>query len=402
MLEGMMSVVNCKNVNQIPNCSQLKLIAGENGAFRPIRWVHYIEEPSYIRFIKGQELILTTGLLLKSKEQYLNFATDLNARKISGLVINEKPEGGIPYYDDIVELGNRLDLPIFTLPFACRFVDITQSICHEIFSCEEHKHKEQSILEELFYGVTIEPKNIDSKVIDPLLQFGQQYISVVAKLNSTIQFEDQATLERARGLFDYCQSYFHRKILNVHHGNEFSAVIPLRKEEKKNNIKQIITSVKDRLTLVLKSSGVFIGVSDVWTGIENLSNSMTQARRMAALGICTNTSYIDYDECGVFQLLFSLDKKEELEKFYTQTLAPIIVSDQSRRTGYVETLLTYLKNDCSLKKTASDLFIHYNTLRYRLRSIEQLMNRDFNSAQHISELMLILKIHQYLSCMTLV
>ena len=91
MLEGMMSVVNCKNVNQIPNCSQLKLIAGENGAFRPIRWVHYIEEPSYIRFIKGQELILTTGLLLKSKEQYLNFATDLNARKISGLVINEKP-----------------------------------------------------------------------------------------------------------------------------------------------------------------------------------------------------------------------------------------------------------------------------------------------------------------------
>lgn len=133
-------VVNCQNILKLPECKNMSLIAGESGAHRRILWVHYIEEESYIRFVKGKELILTTGILLRSRDEYLNFINALNKKKISGIVINEQPNGGIPYYEDIVALGNQLELPIFSLPFYCRFEDISQSICHEIFLCEQQSY----------------------------------------------------------------------------------------------------------------------------------------------------------------------------------------------------------------------------------------------------------------------
>lgn len=53
--------------------------------------------------------------------------------------------------------------------------------------------------------------------------------------------------------------------------------------------------------------------------------------------------------------------------------------DQENRTELLLTLRTYLLAGCSQQKAAGELHVHLNTLKYRLKRIEELGHLDFNS-----------------------
>ena len=40
-------------------------------------------------------------------------------------------------------------------------------------------------------------------------------------------------------------------------------------------------------------------------------------------------------------------------------------------------MYVYLKNDCSIRKTAEELYVHRNTINYQINRIKKIMGRDF-------------------------
>ncbi|TFD02750.1 PucR family transcriptional regulator [Cryobacterium sp. TMT1-66-1] len=69
--------------------------------------------------------------------------------------------------------------------------------------------------------------------------------------------------------------------------------------------------------------------------------------------------------------------KEAARKF----LAPLWEHDLKRAGPLVETLRAYLDNDAQPSKTCSALFIHRNSLNYRLRKIETLLRLNLGSVE---------------------
>ncbi|MDJ0349691.1 helix-turn-helix domain-containing protein [Cryobacterium sp. PH29-G1] len=67
--------------------------------------------------------------------------------------------------------------------------------------------------------------------------------------------------------------------------------------------------------------------------------------------------------------------KESARKFLT----PLMDHDTKRGGPLMETLRAYLDNDAQPSKTCSALFIHRNSLNYRLRKIETLLRLNLNS-----------------------
>lgn len=61
--------------------------------------------------------------------------------------------------------------------------------------------------------------------------------------------------------------------------------------------------------------------------------------------------------------------RESAERF----LAPLIAHDEQRTTVLLPTLRTWLRNDAQPSRTCEELFIHRNSLSYRLRRIEELL-----------------------------
>ena len=60
-----------------------------------------------------------------------------------------------------------------------------------------------------------------------------------------------------------------------------------------------------------------------------------------------------------------------------------------------ETLENYLINNCNAKRTAEAMFVHRNTLNYRLKKIGELLNCDFEDMDKCLELKLAFLIRKY-------
>ena len=62
----------------------------------------------------------------------------------------------------------------------------------------------------------------------------------------------------------------------------------------------------------------------------------------------------------------------ELQRFYEETVAPLVAYDDQYETDLVQTLETFLDADGNVAGTAQRLFTHRHTVRYRLERVRDL------------------------------
>jgi PucR family transcriptional regulator, purine catabolism regulatory protein len=78
-------------------------------------------------------------------------------------------------------------------------------------------------------------------------------------------------------------------------------------------------------------------------------------------------------DLGLDRLLSSCPQ-EELETFHSAVLGPLLSYERAHPgVELAETLRAYLASDRNVARTARALFVHYNTVRYRLERLEELL-----------------------------
>ena len=91
------------------------------------------------------------------------------------------------------------------------------------------------------------------------------------------------------------------------------------------------------------------------------------------------------------RLLLKLEQ-QELEDFRTEVLGSLLKYDQENNLHLEETLLAYLSADGDLNVAGDRLFLHPNTLRYRLKKAAEVLDRDLASLENRMNLYIALKI----------
>ncbi len=110
------------------------------------------------------------------------------------------------------------------------------------------------------------------------------------------------------------------------------------------------------------------------------------------------SSVSTFEGTGTYKLLFRVlqENPEELVAFYEETLEPVVRYDSRYSTELVQTLVTYLGNDASTVRTASELFAHRHTIRYRLDRVGELTDLDVDKSEDRERLTLGIKAMQLL------
>ncbi len=98
-----------------------------------------------------------------------------------------------------------------------------------------------------------------------------------------------------------------------------------------------------------------------------------------------------FSKLGIASLIFSQDS-EMLKSFCYKTLGKLMDYDKSNHCELLSTLRQLLDNSMNWKLTADRLFIHINTLYYRVNKIEKLLNLDLSRMETRVNLYMAIKI----------
>ena len=152
-----------------------------------------------------------------------------------------------------------------------------------------------------------------------------------------------------------------------------------------------IEEVIQRSILYRKKDTDFqIGIGKSVEGYQRLKESYQEASRaikyIDIIRLVTgdkNKSVVHYSNLGFFQIFGEIDDVTELERYIPETLKKLYLYDDEHKGELITTLQMYLRNNQSIKKTASAMFVHYRTISYRLEKIKQISGINFDNANEV-------------------
>ncbi len=113
-------------VSELLNGLDVRLHCGESALELPVRWVHISELLDPTPWLSGGELLLSTGMLLKTPEEQREFAIRLADHQLAGLGFGtgfSHPE--IPAA--LLEAAAERDFPVFEVPYEVPFIAVTEA-----------------------------------------------------------------------------------------------------------------------------------------------------------------------------------------------------------------------------------------------------------------------------------
>jgi DNA-binding PucR family transcriptional regulator len=138
-----------------------------------------------------------------------------------------------------------------------------------------------------------------------------------------------------------------------------------------------------------------VGVSAPAEGVTALSGAWHEAgsaRRLAALRRGTAISVVTSDEVASHELLLATVPASVLRSFRERLLGPLVAYDDGHRAELLPTLREFLACSGSWNACAAKMYVHVNTVRYRIRRIEELTGRDLSRLDDQVDFFLALRI----------
>jgi purine catabolism regulator len=131
----------------------------------------------------------------------------------------------------------------------------------------------------------------------------------------------------------------------------------------------------------LPGSVVAVGIGRTCADPLELAVSHREALRALAVGSRTRgAGHVSlFEDLGLDRLLAGCSDGE-LTAFRDATLGTLLAYDAAHQSELVRTLETFLASGGNAARTAQALFVHYNTLRHRLATIEQVLALDLGDA----------------------
>ncbi len=363
----------------------LELITGRSSSHNHVRWVHSTELADPTPWLKGGEMLLTTGLQLESpkvQREYLQrlvdhdiaalgFGTGFRHRKIPAALVKAAEERGFP---------------LFEVPYELPFIAITERAFARLLD-ERYELLQRNMVGDLLAEALsghLYPEDLQAR----LQPFGiGERIAVLA-----FALEDVTS---AAGALDALLDGERAGNLVAIRGGLLCAVVDAG--EGGPGAEPVALAARLRAALASRFGEVRAAASRPGP-THSLRISFHEARcaleavrlRNGSAG-AGGEAIATYEDLGAFQLLLSLQDEEALSSYCRSVLGPIEQGEGDYGDELVRSLDVFIENNGHWEKAAAALYCHRHTLRYRIRRIEQLTGRSFSSARDRIEFWLALR-----------
>lgn len=158
---------------------------------------------------------------------------------------------------------------------------------------------------------------------------------------------------------------------------EKGIVIIISSNKENSNIEKIIARALDNLSN--KNINYHIGISNFYRDYKDFKKAITEARY--AYITCDKISKKNISkisEIGIYQMLIPICENPAVLEYSRSIVNKVKEYDAMYNMDILNTVLMYIKCDNDIIKTSEKLFVHKNTIRYRLKKIETIIDNSNN------------------------
>jgi hypothetical protein len=362
-----------------------KVIAGEKGLNKEINRVGILdhETPEMIEnfFLQG-ELLLTNLLLIKDDINMLYSMVDKMIKvESSGLAIKNIYFNEIP--PEVVQLADESEFPI--LMFSETYLE---DIITTVMNAIKEKSETNTLslkLDNILYS------NLDHVIIKKIAyeingNFKEKNIVAYCK---RIDGRNTTYLDSYRSIHENKPA---NKIISYKGGTIF--INTFENVDPENASKIVLRRLQE---IGISEDQYFIGISSLYHKLGELKFSINESLYAYKNSLIYQKKLSYFNNIGLNRILLPVIENPWIIKYHDEMIEPIIVHDNKYETELLKTAITYIENNGDIKATASELFQHGNTIRYRIDKIRKILNLDTDSSHFYEELALAIRIYNIIN-----
>ncbi|KAA0965531.1 hypothetical protein FQ087_04305 [Sporosarcina sp. ANT_H38] len=256
------------------------------------------------------------------------------------------------------------------------------------------------LLENNFFTSLVDG-NISSKqeIIHRGKQYGlidnHNYVCIVCKID-----DDKQNTDIMNNLYDYLYKYLNNSFFNIDTKNivfmkdAYFVILmqfPLNIDDPvKTSIEERLKEFQHKVYLNLKISLSF-GVGNLFNDVSYIPITFAEAVEAWKQGKeLFQYKFINFYVPKQLIELLRLIPEESLLQFYESTLHSLSYPKSKDEEDLVNTLIVYLDNNCEIALTSRKLYVHRNTVKYRIAKCEEILGCSVHDSQNSLHLRLAL------------
>jgi purine catabolism regulator len=269
---------------------------------------------------------------------------------------------------------------------------------------EAEKRIRSDFLDDLFAGRFTSESAMVSRGqmlgFDPL----RQYAVIVFDLDTSAAYlewmanhnDQHAALLRqafSRGLTDELARVNPGALLRLN-SESGAALFPIDPKQSIHDLCEQVEHVRQRVAARLDGMTVSAALGHIYPRVLDAPRAFREAEQALtiALRLFGPNRTTAFDDLGIYRLLFHLHGTPELTTFYDETVGKIVQHDERHNSDLIPTLKAFYASHGNLSRTADILFLHRNTVSYRLQRIEELSGLHLDDEEDRFRLQLALKL----------
>ena len=354
---------------------KVNLVAGKDGIGNIIEWFQIVENNLAMTHVNINELVFCSGEDMNDEAVFVRFIEELIARQSSGLVIIQGHYlTGIP--DAVKNLCNIQRFPLMVLAPSVNMSAITKLLSIQLLESEKINRQLFSAMKNAISF----PKKLDDYV-PTLVQSGFKKNEPYAVSIVKMKHRELITSSKSQWLVKSMEAQLLKagdKSFVLTMDDIYVFVFSNYSEEEMREI-----MLKMIMLLRMKEYQFYVGSSINHSGVEQLTNAYVQAKKVVNLSERNGweNQLVQYRELDVYQLLLAIDDKNTMKQYYDAKLGVLEKHDQNNGSDYLEFLKVYLNSNCNINDTADKLFIHRNTVVYKIKKINELLDCDLSELE---------------------
>jgi purine catabolism regulator len=355
----------------------LELASGGENASAHVRWVHSSELPDPTPWLRGGELLLTTGLQLTTPKLQRELIARLAEHDIAGLGFGTGFSHRRVPAALLAEARER-SFPVFEVPYELPFIAITERAFAALVN-ERYEMLQRSmvgdVLAEALTG-HLYPEELQARLRP--FGIGEQVAVLAFSLDdpsaAASMLERLLERERVRGMVAIRGTLL-CAVVDPVGGDPVELARAVRAE-----LAARFGAVRAAASRAGATHSLRLSFHEARCALEAVRLQDGHAPEVAS-----------HSDLGAFQLLLSLQDDDALVSYCRSVLGPIEQGEGEYGDELLRSLDAFIEHNGHWEKAAAALYCHRHTLRYRIRRIEALTGRDFSRARDRIEFWLALR-----------